>query len=640
MKSKTSYFNRTLFLNLLKRYWPIFAGYFIIWLIILPIALANMLQYSSISMAGTDSRIYVANAGEQILSLGLYGGVIMSMIFSIFIAMAAFGYLYSSRSVSMICSLPIKREGVFHSVFSAGLVGMLVINIIVFLITLGVEAAYGIIAPGANYMLQWLAMVCMMNLFFFGFASLCASFTGHILALPIVYVVLNFTAYVVEYLIDAIARTIIYGAGMSYPYKFQWLSPSVKLFETNVEIVPELTPNGSFIAVGHIYNGWTTLGIYAAVGIVFAVLSMLIIKHRRMETAGDVVAARPLKPIFKYCLSFGCALVLGIGIYSAAFSGTINSLYGIKSMLFMLLFMLFGAFVGYFAAEMLMQKSLHVFSGHNWTGFGITAVLISAILLCGEYDVFGYERKLPDPNEVKGVEILCAGESVLLEQPENIDAAIKLHGDIISHKDENEQYTGRFDESCYYVSIIYTLKNEETFQRAYLIYSSASSDIYTLTDLMNVKEAIEYRKALEVPVTVDTIADAYINYFDKSELSYKDIELSPTQAYELYTECIIPDINEGSMGKVWFETDDKYYSNVLDCNINLSVEQRLKDNKYKGDYFRTYLTLDAKRSCAWIKENLGIDLYTMGESSDIYEKYNDDNSGRTVIAYETSAVEG
>ena len=61
MKSKTSYFNRTLFLNLLKRYWPIFAGYFIIWLIILPIALANMLQYSSISMAGTDSRAALPN---------------------------------------------------------------------------------------------------------------------------------------------------------------------------------------------------------------------------------------------------------------------------------------------------------------------------------------------------------------------------------------------------------------------------------------------------------------------------------------------------------------------------------------------------------------------------------------------------
>ena len=97
MKSKTSYFNRTLFLNLLKRYWPIFAGYFLLWLIILPLSLANMLHYSDINTAiNNNVRDLMTNTAGQVLNLGLYGGVIISGIFCIFIAMAAFSYLYNA----------------------------------------------------------------------------------------------------------------------------------------------------------------------------------------------------------------------------------------------------------------------------------------------------------------------------------------------------------------------------------------------------------------------------------------------------------------------------------------------------------------------------------------------------------------
>ena len=621
MKSKTSYFNRTLFLGLLTRFWPIFAGYFLIWLIVLPAALANMLQYQGIEDAvNVINKDLVISVANQVLSLGLYGGVVISAIFSIFVAMAAFSYLYSSRSVSMMCSLPIKREGVFLSVFTSGLVAMIAINLIIFIITVCVEAAFGVL--GFNYLLQWLAMVCMSNLFFFGFASLCASFTGNILVLPLVYVVLNFTVAVVEYFSRIVMTMFVYGLSLRGDLKLAWLSPIVQLTtKTQIEDVPEILNDGAYITIDYFYNGWTTLIAYALTGIVFALLAMLIIKNRRMETAGDVVAVRPLKPIFKYCLSVGCAIVLGIGIYSVVFSNA-STLYGVKSMLFMLFFMLFGAFVGLFAAEMLMQKTLHVFSARNWMGLGVTACIISALMLCGEYDVFGYERKLPDINEVQGVSIDCNGESVILEQQENIMAAISLQNDIITHKNANEKYTGKNNENYYYVYYLYTLKNEKTISREYCIYTSASDDIYTLTDLMNVKEAVDRRKSLDVPINIQTIADAYVSYFDKNDAMYKDIELTTEQAYQLYTECIVPDIDDGTLGKVWFETGGDYYNTVLDCRINISVEQRIKENSYKGDYFNTTVTLKSERTLKWIKENLGIDLCTMGESNKLmYSQY-------------------
>jgi len=633
MKSKTSYFNLALFSNLLKRYWPIFAGYFVVWLIILPIALTNMIQYwQQMPLEyGSDIRILVPNIGQQVLSVGLYGGVIMSGVFGMLISMAAFSSLYNARSVSMMCSLPIKREGIFLSVFTSGLFAMFAINLIIFLITLGVEAAFGVLAMGSGYALQWLAMVCMLNLFFFGFASLVASFTGHILVLPVIYIILNFTMYVVEMITRTAMSMFIYGINVNHSYTLVSLSPPVKLLmNSNIASILEYPGNYNSTLIGYSYEGWTSLAIYATVGIVFAILAMLIIKHRRMETAGDVVAVRPLKPIFKYCLSFGCALVLGIIIYRSAFSNA--TIYGVESMLFMLLFMLFGAFVGYFAAEMLMQKTLHVFSGRNWIGMGVTAVIISALMFCGEYDVFGLEKKLPDASEVQGVSIICSGEDVLFEQPENIAAAIKLQGDIISNKDANEKYTGNYNVPVHYVTMTYTFKNKKTLTREYNVYSDASDDIYTLNKLMNVSEAINYRKELSVPVNPETIVGAYIGYFDKAQQTYTNISLSPEATYKLYTDCILPDIEDGVLGRIWLVTDDSYMNTVYDCNIYFTVEKRIKENDYKNDYFNTTLTTNSERTIKWVADNYGIALCTMGESRTILDNQSDSK------AYETKAL--
>ena len=234
MKSKTSYFNRALSLNLLKRYWPIFAGYCLIWLIILPIALANRLQYEAANMGGSiDLQALATSGGNQILRIGIYGGTLMSAVFGIFIAMAAFSYLYNARSVSMMCSLPIKRESVFLSVFTSGLVTLIVTNVIVFLISLAVVAANGIFGAGCAYLLQWLAMVSMLNLFFFAFAALVASLTGNVLVLPIVYVILNFTVYVVEMLIKTVMSMFIYGISMTGSSELAAFSPPVALLTSN-----------------------------------------------------------------------------------------------------------------------------------------------------------------------------------------------------------------------------------------------------------------------------------------------------------------------------------------------------------------------------------------------------------------------
>ena len=107
----------------------------------------------------------------------------MSLVFSAFTAMAVFSYIYSSKSAGMMASLPIRREAAFLTVFSAGLCCLLASNVLVFLIAMAVEAAHGVLS--IKFLLQWLALVSMCNVFFYGFASLCAMLTDKYWCFPL-----------------------------------------------------------------------------------------------------------------------------------------------------------------------------------------------------------------------------------------------------------------------------------------------------------------------------------------------------------------------------------------------------------------------------------------------------------------------
>ena len=51
--------------------------------------------------------------------------------------------------------------------------------------------------------------------------------------------------------------------------------------------------------------------IFAAMGLVCAVLAFFLFRRREMERSGDVVAIRALRPVFLCLFSLGCALVIG-----------------------------------------------------------------------------------------------------------------------------------------------------------------------------------------------------------------------------------------------------------------------------------------------------------------------------------------
>ena len=89
MKSKTSYFNRTIFLNNITRFWPIWALYLVILLFGMPIKLFlnTQLNISSVENVAGRKLDYMLNCVDSNLM------PMTVFLFSILCAVAVFSYL-------------------------------------------------------------------------------------------------------------------------------------------------------------------------------------------------------------------------------------------------------------------------------------------------------------------------------------------------------------------------------------------------------------------------------------------------------------------------------------------------------------------------------------------------------------------
>ena len=331
MLSKKSFFNKSVFLSSVTSSWPLLLVYLVAWTIVLPITTA--VNYYN---ADTPHTLF-----RDILDISQFGGVIIGGIYSILAAMMVWNFMYKSKTASGVACLPIKREGVFFSVSLAAILPAIIINILVFALAMLIHAGRGYTAA-IRYDALGFLVATLMLIFFFGLASLCAQLTGHEAALFCLYLVLNFVAYAVEGLIKFLADVIVYGLEYGGIVISRYLSPVIAFFEGGQTVHREYSEAFGKEIVTHVsYEGLGFIAICAAVGILLIFAAMALYRRREMESAGDIVAVKVLKPIFKYCLCFGGALVSGLGFYAIIITNL--SLRAFHETLFILFFMLIGA---------------------------------------------------------------------------------------------------------------------------------------------------------------------------------------------------------------------------------------------------------------------------------------------------------
>lgn len=576
MRCARSWFNATLYKKNLTRFWPVWGVYLLIWLFVFPVNLV------------LDNYSLNRFAYKTVLEYTIDIGLPMAMIFALLAAVAVWSYLCGSRSACMIHTLPIRREGLFFTNFLSGMTFMVGPNLIVFALTLLAEAATGVVDVGA--LAIWLLCVSLMELFFFCFATFCAMLTGHILGLPAFYVIFNGLAAGLVGLIDLALSRFVFGyTGLEGAYTLaRWLTPAWNLYR-NLEVRVEwkdgiMDPSTAWL------SGIGFILVYVFLGLILAALALVLYRRRHMERAGDVITVSWMRPVFQYGVAFCCALAFGSLLFEMFRYNLSDSAW------LLLLFMMLCAAVGWFVAKMLLEKSFRVFG--CWKGcLPLLAALV--VLTCVmEFDLTGYERRVPDADEVAEIYISDVNTApydnaswlnLRTEDAGVIRAALDVHQAIVDGKKEIESDPGggwgTVMDSGYSVEIrgpasfdvSYLLKNGKTIQREYTFsvlaadLDDAGSLTAKLDALVNLPQVILESYELADEKAEDIVEMSLSSYgldADKEYLGYSDVSISK-DAYEAVFEAVLLDLKEGNLGRRYLLDDEQRMNTCLANDLEI-----------------------------------------------------------------------
>ena len=100
MKSKKWFFDLTVYKKTIARFWPLWAAYFVIWLIFLPLQGLMYLRMDANDLNGFGGSYMESFARYTVASRAGNETILMlAMLFGVLGAMAVFSHLYNARSV-------------------------------------------------------------------------------------------------------------------------------------------------------------------------------------------------------------------------------------------------------------------------------------------------------------------------------------------------------------------------------------------------------------------------------------------------------------------------------------------------------------------------------------------------------------
>ena len=565
MQSKTSCFNGTLFRKNLTRFWPLWGlASFIGALFPLAVLLDMVHRGRTAFTAAQFTQMYY----EVVSAVP-----VIDLVYAALCAMAVWSYLYNARSVGLMHTLPIRREGLFLTNFLSGFSMTLIPYAVTGTLCVIVSLCGG--AFDAKGLAVTVLAVLGESFFYFSSATFVAFITGNAFAMPPLYALLHFLAVLLDWLISSFAQGFIFGFSTSYTGVVEWLSPTVYL-------VSRVHPDGQYtevqqtLADGTSYtdrvltsvdleNFWL-VGVYALVGLVLALLALALYRRRRSETAGDVVAVGWLRPVFRYGVAGLCALLGGQLLYSLFWYGFQQGNY--YDTLPMVVCLLAAGTIGYYGASMLLAKSLKVFRG-SWKGLAV--VLAGCALVCCvlHFDLLGVADRVPEAGQLQTLEVRTADNSYTLTPEQDgdlVEQVWTLHQAVVA----DEAYI-REMESLQYSTLSEDEDPDTTFtglSLTYVLKSGARVDRWYHLPIT--------RDRLAQPGTYDHLLDQFVNSdtVKARRLHLNDSRWTPdggslyvearNEGYDLGSreaasilEAVGRDLDAGHWGEYdWFDVDN------------------------------------------------------------------------------------
>lgn len=413
----------------------------------------------------------------------------INLVYAALLTQLLLGDLYNPRLSYGLRSFPITQGGWFGTQVILGIVSVLPGILISGIILAAMLTAYRI------YILVFLGYAFLSFLFFYGAALLCAVCAGNRLGMMLLYCVVNFIGLFYGWMVIRVFCPLIYGIYLpnfsvtfvpvaqmydQRPFDFTYKQNLAVTAGVNDEAFRASYFSSANLQSVQLTGGvWVILG-FAALGCVMIAIAMVLLRRRKEERVGDLLAFKQLNTVMLVICTVCTGLLLHLITYVFAWQLHLPMLF-------------LGLVLGYYAALMLIKRQTNVFNRKTFLPLvgimGITLALLTATGL----DLFGIASRVPQAEQVASVIISQRGGSqysITSSQQEDIAIALRLQQESLdAHRQAEErrpllerifgsEEQSPLDESTegsYMIPLTYTLKNGRQISRLYYVSRSFSS---------------------------------------------------------------------------------------------------------------------------------------------------------------------
>ena len=486
MRLKISLFNKCIIKSDLKRFWWTGALYAVLLFFSLP--LYHMLQVLPLKEDWQKEALLGSlRLSSNTSPVSINVQVLLICTLPIFLAVMLFSYLHSAQAATMLHSLPLNRITLLGSHAASG---MLLISAPV-LVTAGFLAALASFTGLGEYysiidVAAWTGLTLLFNMLFFSIAVFVGMFTGNAIAHIVFTYIFNVLPYGLYMLVAYSLERLLYGfSADSLNSGWAQALPLVKV-------------------TGFIFSRFTFVQglIYLLTVFIFFIAAGLAYNARKLETAGNIVAFRAVRPVFKYGVA---ACLMLSGGYIAGYINNSGRTAVIAA------YFIFAA-VGYWMSQMLLEKTVRVW--HAYKGFLLLNVAVTLLLVGISADVTGYVKRIPALDDIESAyfgnfystwlhkkdnpsQTASISMEGFFREEANIKTVTNLHSVLAnggSKADELDGSTAYMAEGGNIVDgrdeyIAYTLKDGRSVVRKYTIDENAVRGL-----LKPLYESLEYKE--------------------------------------------------------------------------------------------------------------------------------------------------
>ncbi len=469
---------------------------------------------------------------------------VISLAVMLLLLFVNFSFLYSKKSSDVFHSLPLTRNELLLTRFSASFIGA-AIPLTASFLGLVIIAALPFVTGVAVFTVIKAYLLALLQLLMCGsFMLIFIVSAGAIFDMIISLAAVNIGFPVLALIIKNWLSSLAEGVEMSEKYIF-YTSPLLY----SAYNMPLITRDENYNVIGGSMDYFTEkLTVFSVITvfiltILFSYIAIALFKRRKSETATEAYSFKFMPILITILISMGGGLVV-----SAMFDGVKPTSVGYWT------FFCIGALVAAVVAGAIMTRGFKKVKASLIKGGIAVAVMITLCL--GTLFIGNYSKSyIPNENRIKYIKVRDADYSEDLILDKNFTEVLNLHQTVVNvinstgDRGEYDETTGDFGLALRRFEINYTLKSGRKIQRVYHLYR----DIYN-EPILKVMQSENYINAQREKC--DTVQDNLLsgdisgvdyNYYGNitvtkaellklNELYIKELKKADTSVF--YDRCI------------------------------------------------------------------------------------------------------